>query len=403
LSDYKNVSPEFLQECLRDICRIGVKYAGTPGEVKARDYLINKLRDLDLDDISTEEFNYLSYTPVSGKLEVISAGGESIKCEPLQNTGNKSAQGEVVFVGDGSEEDFMSLEKKGVSIKGKIVITSTPFPFLVYPIAETKGAAGLIIITDPPGGLIRSATALMERREGTIPGVTISLDGGKHLLELMGRAKVKVYLESMGVYSWKKSWNVIARIRGILRPREKIVVCSHYDSQIKGEHAWDNSSGDAGLLEIARLLAGSKTRRTIELIFFGAEEQGLWGSTAYCEARSDEMKCTKAIINLDGFSSSLCPENFLETTPDIREYSTEIAEKLKWPVHHCGDPMPLSDHVPFIKAGVPAIWIHEGLIDPYYHTECDVFEHIDIEKLSKITTVAAAYAIGLANFSNLPF
>ncbi|KUO42957.1 MAG: hypothetical protein APU95_01145 [Hadesarchaea archaeon YNP_N21] len=64
--------------------------------------------------------------------------------------------------------------------------------------------------------------------------------------------------------------------------------------------------------------------------------------------------------------------------------------------------MPLSDHVPFIKAGVPAIWIHEGLIDPYYHTECDVFEHIDIEKLSKITTVAAAHAEGLANFSNLP-
>lgn len=397
------VSPEFLRDCLYGICKIGVKYSGTFGEIRARDYLLNKLSEIGLNVVSTEEFEYLNYMPLSGKLEILSAGGESIKCEPLQHAANNSAQGEAVFVGDGSRENFKLLEENGISLKDKIVVASTPFPFLVYPIAEEKGAAGLVVITDPPEGLIRSATALMDRPEGEIPGVTISSDDGKHLFELIKERKTKFYLESRGVYSHKLSWNVVARIPGVSSPKEKILICSHYDSQIRGEHAWDNSSGDAGLLEMARLLSDLNPNRTIELIFFGAEEHGLWGSTTYCKSHIGEIARTKVLINLDGFSSSLCPENFLETTPDVREYSITVAKRLNWPVHHLGEPMPLSDHVPFIKAGVPAIWIHDGLIDPYYHTERDIYEHIDIEKLSKITKVATTYATVLANLDNLPF
>ena len=397
------VSPQFLRECLHDICKIGVKYGGTDGETRARDYISKKLEDIGLEGVGIEEFEYLNYMPESGELEVLSAGGKSIKCEPLQYTASKAAEGEVVFVGDGSREKFALLEKGGTTLRGKIIATNTPFPFLVYPMAEEREAEGVIVITDPPEDLIRVAAAVMDRRRGTIPGVTLSLGDGKRLLELTEGGKVRVRLESQGTYSRKISWNVIARVHRVQSPREKIVICSHYDSQIKGEHAWDNVSGDAGLLEMARSLAGSKPRRTIELVFFGVEEQGLGGSTAYAEAHANDMKNLRALINLDGFSSALCPKNFLETTPEAREYSLSVARKLNWPIHHSGDPMPLSDHVPFMRAGVPAIWVHEGLIDPYYHTERDIFEHIDIEKLSKITELATTYAVELANLIELPF
>jgi Zn-dependent M28 family amino/carboxypeptidase len=109
------------------------------------------------------------------------------------------------------------------------------------------------------------------------------------------------------------------------------------------------------------------------------------------------------LINLDGFSSSLCKQNFLETTPQAKDFALSIAKELAWPVHHAGYPMPLSDHIPFIEAGVPVIWIHEGLIDPYYHTEGDTIDHIDFEKLARITRVAGHCASTLAGLDKLPF
>ena len=398
----KEISSQLLRECLHDICMIGIKYAGTPGEVKTKDYIFNKLNDFGLEDVRLEEFEYLNYMPIAAKLSMASEQ-QPIACEPLQHSANAVADGELVYAG-GSKEELDALVARGVSFKEKIALVKTPFPFWMYPTAEKLGAVGFVVITDPPDNLIRVATAVVDRRKGTIPGVTISLEDGERLLDSLKNGKVRVHLESRGEYRVKKSWNIIGEVRGNELPEQKVMVCSHYDSQIKGQHAWDNVSGDAGLLEIARVTANSRPRRTIAIVFFGVEEQGaFWGSTAYVKAHRDDLKNHCALINLDGFSSALCPQNFLETTPEAREYSLGVAKKLNWTVHHAGDPMPLSDHVPFTKAGVPAIWVHEGLIDPYYHTERDIFEHIEIEKLSKITELATTYTMELANLSELPF
>ncbi len=398
------VSEIRLHTSVNDLCDIGVKYAGTPGEIKARDYLLNKLIDFGLEDVHLEKFKYLNFMPSEGELEIISPMRRMMNCEPLQHSANEEVEGELVYTGT-SKEEFEKFVARGVSFKDKIVLTKTPFPFYVYPLAEKYGAAGIVVITDPPDNLIRAATGVGDRREGTIPGVTTSAAEGKYLLHLLKRGKVKVRVKSQGEYSKKESWNIIGNIHGNEWSEEKIIVCSHYDSQIKGQHAWDNVSGDAGLLEIARSMVGFNLKRTVEIIFFGVEEQGpFWGSTSYVAEHEKELKDNRAVlINLDGFSSSLCPKNFLETTPEARNYALGIARELDWPVHHVGNPMPLSDHVSFMQVGVPTIWIHEGLIDPYYHTEGDIKDHIDPKKLAKITHVAESCAFKLASSEKLPF
>lgn len=393
-----------LYSSVSDLCDIGVKYAGTPGEIKARDYLLNKLTDFGLEDVHLEKFKYLNFMPSQGELEIISPVKRAVTCEPLQHSANREVEGELVYAGT-SKKEFEKLVARGVIFKDKIVLTKTPFPFYVYPLAEKYGAAGIVVITDPSDNLIRAATGVSDRREGTIPGVTTSAAEGEHLLRLLRRSKVKVRVKSRGEYSKKESWNIVGKISGNEWPEERIIVCSHYDSQIKGQHAWDNVSGDAGLLEIARSMMDLNLKRTVEIAFFGVEEQGpFWGSTSYVAEHEKGLRDNRGVlINLDGFSSSLCPKNFLETTPEARNYSLGIAKGLDWPVHHVGNPMPLSDHVPFIQAGVPAIWIHEGLIDPYYHTERDIKDHIDPKKLAKITRVAEFCAFKLASSEKLPF
>jgi Zn-dependent M28 family amino/carboxypeptidase len=308
-----------------------------------------------------------------------------------------------VYGGD-SNEELEALIKEGTDIDGKIVVAKTPFPFWTYPIAEKNGASGFIVITDPPDDLIRAGVAVADRRKGTLPGVTVSKKSGERLLSLVKNQRVEVRLMSQGTFNKRTSWNILGDVPGNEWPHEKVVVCSHYDSQIKGQHAWDNVSGDAGLLEIARGLVDVMPKRTIEFIFFGAEEQGaFWGSTSHVKSHQDDVKNYRALINLDGFSSSLCKQNFLEVTPQAEDFALSIANEMAWPVHHVGYPMPLSDHIPFIDAGVPAIWIHDGLIDPYYHTEGDTIDHIDFEKLTRITRVASLCTSRLAGLDKFPF
>ena len=386
-----------------NLCKIGIKYAGTPGEIKARDYILDKLNSFGLTDVRLEDFEYLNYIPTSAELEILSSQRQSIACEPLQYSANDAVEGELMY-GGASKEELEALLKEGVDLKGKIVVVNTPFPFWVYPLAEKHGAAGFIVITDPPDNLIRVAVAVADRRGGTSPGVTISLRDGQHLLNSLKNGKIEVRLRSQGTFHKRTSWNIVGDVPGDKWPEEKVVICSHYDSQIKGQHAWDNVSGDAGLLEIARGIANPSPKRTIKVVFFGVEEQGaFWGSTSYVKKHRNDMKNYRALINLDGFSSALCEQNFLETTPEAKDFALSIAKELAWPVHHAGYPMPLSDHIPFIEAGVPAIWIHEGLIDPYYHTEGDTLDHIDFEKLAKITRVAELCTSRLACLDKLPF
>jgi hypothetical protein len=397
------ISSTGLFEHESDLCKIGIKYAGTPGEVKAKDYIFNKLKFFGLKDMRLEDFEYLNYIPTSAGLEVLSPQRGSIACEPLQYSSSDTVEGELVYGGESTEE-LEALLKEGTDIDGKIVIAKTPFPFWTYPRAEKNGATGFIVITDPPDDLVRVGVAVADRREGTIPGATISMNSGERLLNSMKNAKIRVRLRSQGAFHKRTSWNIVGNVPGNEWPQEKIVVGSHYDSQIKGQHAWDNVSGDAGLLEIARALVDARPKRTIEFVFFGVEEQGaFWGSTSYVKTHQDEVKNFGALINLDGFSSSLCKQNFLETTPQAKDFALSMAKELAWPVHHTGYPMALSDHIPFIEVGVPAIWVHEGLIDPYYHTEGDTIDHIDFEKLARITRVAGLCTSRLASIDKLPF
>lgn len=398
----KNISRRRLNESISTLSEFGVKYAGTTGESKARDYILDKLREIGLESVRLEGFEYLNYMPKQGVLELTLPTKETVNCEPLQYSANGEVEGELVYAGN-SKKEFEELANQGVSFDGKIVLTESPFPFLVYPLAEELGASGVIIATDPPDGLIRVGLGVSDRRKGTIPGITVSKGTGDNLKKKLRSGKAKVRIDSLGVYSKKKSWNVIGKIRGKKLPEEKIACCSHYDSQIKGPHAWDNVSGDAGLLEIARVMSDSKPERTVEILFFGVEELGFWGSTSFVKRHRKEISNYRVLVNLDGFSSSLCPKNFLETTPEVREFALKVAKGMKWPVHHADDPMPLSDHVPFLQANVPVIWIHEGLIDPYYHTEGDIPEHIDPEKLEEITRVTTRCLSDLAFSNELSF
>jgi Zn-dependent M28 family amino/carboxypeptidase len=173
--------------------------------------------------------------------------------------------------------------------------------------------------------------------------------------------------------------NVVGLVPGSERPDEYILVTSHYDHFGVGEPidgdsiyngAYDNASGTALLLEMARALAEIEPAppRSVLFIATGAEEQGLLGAQWYVQSPLYPLEQTVAAINLDG-------ANVWGETTDVSvlgEERSELGLYLRRHLGHVGYTITpeaepevgtyfRSDHFPFARAGVPALYIKHGL------------------------------------------
>lgn len=407
-------------EILTQIEKIGLRWMGTRGELLARDFLLNKMIEVGLKEVHSEDFDFLNYIPISSELNVVSPIKAVLPCEPLEYTGNATAEGELVYVGTGSEAEFKELEEIGITFKGKIVVSLTATPFWVCPLAERRGAAGIIIITDPPEDLIRRVTARIIAKDhldpkkfdeypAEIPGVITNGSGGMRLLSLASAGKTVVRIGQRAEYIPRKSANVIGVIPGQEIPEEKVLIGAHLDTQLAGG-VWDNGTGLAGMLEIARVMSGLHPRRTMVFVAFAGEEVGEWGSYNYVESYKGEIDSGKYVYmgNLDAVSSSLTSVNTIWASPRIRDFALSVAKELGWPVGaevDLTDPLrEFSDQCAFHEAGVPATWIWEfPCIHPYYHTEKDLLEYIDPNKWMQTLSVTALFGFKAAYMPILPY
>ena len=178
----------------------GNRWLGTPGEIKVRDYILNNFKKNGLTDVHLEEVSYNNYMPKSSHLRLISPTEEIIKCEPLQYSANKTVEGEIIYVGEGSKPEFENLENNGISLKGKIVMATSFFPYDYIAYAENKGAAGFIVVSDAPHDLIRGLVAKLgppelanpQKHVTKTPGVVIALRSAQKLWSMMSMNKIKV-------------------------------------------------------------------------------------------------------------------------------------------------------------------------------------------------------------------
>lgn len=395
---------------VRDIAGIGNRWLGTAGEGKAREYIVKKFKDVGLQDVHTEEFDYLNYRPKRSILTITEPEKRVLECQPLEYSKNAQVEGEVVYVGTGTESEFRQLEKLGVRFRGKIVAATSFAPFLITPSCERRKVAGLIVISVAAKNYIGRFTARLNPKFfnsaspldylSAFPGVITSTAGGEALLRLLSAGKVGARITHSGQYSMRRSSNVVGTVRGREAPEEKVIVGGHYDSQLAGELAWDNGTGVAAALEMARVLAGKQPRRSVVFIAFSAEEIGLIGASAYARRHARDLsKNAVGMVNLDALSSIFPAENSIWATKDIERLAKAKAAESGWKVGNVVDPKSFvfSDYYPFMLLKIPSTWIWEyPPIHPYYHTENDILEYVDAKKLLKVIEVNARLAFHLA-------
>jgi glutaminyl-peptide cyclotransferase len=200
-----------------------------------------------------------------------------------------------------------------------------------------------------------------------------------------------------------KMANVIATLPGS-RP-ERIILGSHFDTKLFREFrfvgASDGGSSTAALLELARALKARQLPWTIELLFLDGEEAvGDWsatdstyGSRHYVQAaqKANTLRAIKAFILLDMIGDrQLNIRREQNSTPWLTDIIWATAQKIGHGRSFLNETTPIEDdHLPFLKAGVPAVDIID-LDYPAWHTAKDTLENVSAQSLQIVGDVVLA-------------
>jgi aminopeptidase S len=253
------------------------------------------------------------------------------------------------------------------------------------------------------------------RASGT-PGYDASVE---YVIGVLRRAGFKPSTPTFEVSGWdgegagESQRNVIAETR-TGDPAQVVMIGAHLDSVEDGPGIVDNGSGVASLLEIATQLgANPAVQNRVRFAFFGAEENGAEGSTAYVESLSAaDRKKINLYLNVDmvaspngGYLVQGGKGNDREEAgpPGSATVGRVLADQLVKSgvnnpefIEFVGD-----DESPFIEAGIPVGGAENGdadektarqakawggeageVYDRCYHEACDTIDNVNREVLS---------------------
>ena len=203
--------------------------------------------------------------------------------------------------------------------------------------------------------------------------------------------------------------NVVAERPGTgPAPRDVVLVTAHLDSvnrlgpDAPAPGADDNASGSAGVLALARALAGSPTLLDLGLVLFGGEEQGLLGSRRYVEELpGPERARIRAVVNMDMIAgrNTAVPGVLLEGAAVFRDVIDALARAAATSTGlavSVGLTPANSDHVPFTDVGIPAVLTIEGAdgTNRRVHTEDDTLPPLDLDLALEILRMNTAFVAG---------
>ncbi len=198
------------------------------------------------------------------------------------------------------------------------------------------------------------------------------------------------------------SYNVIADIKGSEHPEQIVIVSGHLDSWDLGTGALDDASGVAIAMQTAQLIKqlGLRPRRTIRVIAWMNEENGLVGGRTYAKDYAAEIKNHIAAIESDlgaghplGINVSAKPEALPLLTPISIVLQSSGAGLVRL-VEETG-----SDITPLTEAGVPSFapWQDSRTYFNYHHTAADTLDKVVPRELAENAAVMAVLAYALAN------
>lgn len=292
---------------------VGPRLAGTESEARARAWAIRKLTALGFQNVRNEPFRMKTWVRGEEKLEVLAPFPQPLALTALGNSGATGARGldaEIVYF-----PNLAALEAAPAgSLKGKIAfvshsMTRTQDGSQYGPsgtarrsgpaIASRKGAAGILIRSIGTDYHRNPHTGGTNFPEGVapIPAAALALPDAEQLERILKRGqpvKVRLTLTPRQIGT-TESGNVIAEVPGSDPAAGIVVVACHLDSWDLGTGAFDDGAG-CGIVAAAakRIMDAGQPRRTIRVLWAGAEEVGVFGGAAYFARHKGERHALAA-------------------------------------------------------------------------------------------------------------
>ena len=330
--------------------------------------------------VDASEFNWNDYAnmDVTGKVLLILVN------EP-QSENEKFFGGKALTYYGRWTYKYEEAARKGAD--GVILIHTTPLAGYGWNVVQNSRSREQFFVRSQAGAkqLAFRGWITQEKAEEVLSAVGFDLDelisqansASFHPIELPIRVNASINTQFRTI----ESPNVIGKFLGSdpALKEECILYTSHYDHLGKNDSqsgdgifngAFDNASGTAALIEIARAFSeiSFKPKRTILFAAVTAEESGLLGSQFYAQSPVIPLAKTAANINIDAVNVWGKTRNIIPLGADrstIMDVVKRVAMEMNMEISP--DPMPeqgfffRSDQFSLVKAGVPAVYLDGGL------------------------------------------
>lgn len=394
---------------------VGPRMAGSPGDAKAVAWAEQQFKALGYDKVTLQPVTFPAWQRGHEKAEIVSPFPQKLQITALGGsigTDGKALDAEVV--------EFESLDALKAapenSLAGKIAFINKRMERFKNgsgygPVvagrgagaieAAKKGALAVVIrsVGTDSNRLPHTGTMRYDAAVKKIPAAALSVPDADLLEKMLRRGKpVTLRLDiAAGMNGTYTSYNVIGEILGREKPNEFVVIGGHLDSWDLGTGAIDDGSGVSITMAAGALIGAMKQapRRSIRVIAFANEEQGLYGGKAYAEANKENVANHQIGAESD-FGAGRIYEISAGVSPEAWPVIEQIANVLA-PLgitleKNAGSAGP--DVGPMASLGMPWAELQQDGTDYFdlHHTANDTFDKVDAKALDQQVAAYAAFA-----------
>ncbi len=390
---------------LRDLCDDhGGRLSGSPANEAAMRDLEAALQALGLEP-EREWFDMPGWERGEDEVRLIAPVERELRVAALGYLEpHAPVSGRVVDLGASGEDAFAGeLPAGAIGLFGP---SSSGRPNEVAERAAAHGLAGLLLINRVGGGQLLARTGGFQGESLPLPVFSITQEEGFWMRRRLEREeRVEVSLEARSQSTGpRRTANLRLRFPGA--SAETVVVGAHFDSWDLGQGAMDNGVGIAQLYALARVLRGRPLGRSIELVWFNGEEQGLWGSRHAAAQLGASRPPPVVMINLDmvGVPIAVNALGDGDLVPALERWNRgrgdaaleKGVENQTWIA---------SDHTPYQLAGVRAVTFNAPIPAEsvrFYHDFGDTFDKLTPELIRDSAAIIASLVVALAEEPDLP-
>jgi carboxypeptidase Q len=390
----------------------GNRLSGSENLARAVDWAARTMKVDGLENVHTERVMVPHWARGRETAEIIDPPRHSIPILGLGGTMPTPPGGldaEVLVV-----TSFDDLRVKAADARNRIVLFNVPYNGYSETVtyrtggarsAAQYGAVAVLIRSVGPLGLRTTHTGSVSYGSGQpqIPAAAVSIEDANRIARLAARGRavrMHLVLESKQEPD-AESANVVGEIRGREKPHEIVLLAGHLDSWDIGSGASDDGVGCVVTWEALRLMKklGIRPRRTVRVVLFANEENGLRGAAAYAEKHASAA--SDHVFALESDSGVFAPAALgFSGSAAARSMMLQIGSllgPLDFPEITAGGGG--ADIGPIAQAGNVPTMAYLGDPGRYFvihHSAADTVERIAPDEVSKAAAAIAAISYAVA-------